>query len=110
MLASWFLLEAYAAPVRKCYMDQSTGAEESEWFRAVHHGQMLSEFCSGWAGERRWNCLDVFSASGMFRKAFHKKGLTGVSYDIQSNHCHDICTREGFLVLLTFGMEFLSSP
>ena len=107
--ASWFLLEACAAPVRKRYLDQSTGAEESEWFRASHHGEMLSEFCSGWTGERCWNCVDVFSASGMFRKTFQKNGLTAVSYDIQSNCRHDICTKEGFLVLLTFGMEFLSS-
>lgn len=88
-------------------LDASTSIAEDQWFRGGENWDMLHNFCASWVGERRWSCLDVYSASGKIASTFRKGGHEACSFDIKSDPAQDVTSRAGFLLLLRLGMELL---
>ena len=54
-------------PKQKPADDVSTSCPESEWFDAHAHERELMEYAQSWRGKCRYYCVDLFSASGMFK-------------------------------------------
>jgi hypothetical protein len=89
-------------------LDASSTVAEHERFDASRRWGLVSTFCQRWEGSRSLTCLDVFSASRKFQRAFERRGHTAQSFDVKNNPEDDITSRRGFLKLVDLGMQFLS--
>lgn len=86
-------------------LDASSSVPEAVWFHAENEWAFLTSWCERWEGDRKWMCLDCFSASRKLASRFRIGGYPSVSYDIKNDEQQDVTTRSGFLMLLGLGME-----
>lgn len=90
-------------------MDASSSVDEKDWFFAAPNWAFVSEYCQKWQGPRDLYCVDVFSASGKFKKIFQRNNLAAEAFDIQSDVSQDVTSKQGFLALLSLGMRSLGT-
>lgn len=81
------------------------------WFRAEDHFYDMMNFAKDFShtAYRTLSVLDLFGASQRVSQTWQRAGYQGMSFDIKIDPKHDICSREGFLLLLRSGLRFLVS-
>ena len=80
---------------------------ENEWFHAENHIHEMTSYASQMVIEQQYHVLDLFGASQRIAQTWIDHGYRGVSFDINLSALHDICSKTGFKVLLSYAMQFL---
>ena len=79
------------------------------WFRAEDHFDDLINFAKDFSNTayRTLSVLDLFGASQRVSETWQRAGYMGMSFDIKIDPKHDICSRDGFVLLLRSALGLL---
>lgn len=104
LLCFWSFVQilVVAAAVPKLKDDTCCVTQEHEWFRAEDHFDDLINFAKDFSNTayRTLSVLDLFGASQRVSETWQRAGYMGMSFDIKIDPKHDICSRDGFVLLL----------
>mmetsp|Transcript_70551 Transcript_70551/g.155575 ORF Transcript_70551/g.155575 Transcript_70551/m.155575 type:complete len:307 (+) Transcript_70551:117-1037(+) len=88
-------------------LDASSTLPEHQWYSASHDWIHLTQYCRTWSGERQYMCVDTFSHSRKFERAFQKLGFAATSFDVKNSDDQDITSPSGFRLLLDMILQTL---
>ena len=77
------------------------------WFRAEDHYHQLVADARGLAERvnQVYSVLDLFGASKRVARTWERENYCAIGFDIKICSTHDLCSRMGFKILLTMGMQ-----
>jgi len=77
------------------------------WFRAEDHYEQLVADAMGLAERvtQVYSVLDLFGASRRVARTWERENYCAIGFDIKLSSLHDICSKTGFQILLTMGMQ-----
>ena len=89
-----------------CKLDTTTLNEESNWFCAESSRDEILSWLASWKGKQDLDGLDVFSASGKFRRCMKIAGYKCALYDIKRGKGrHDVTSAKGCKIFVNLLMS-----